>query len=104
MSEEEAMRMREEDGWMRTVGEMLERAERREREQRLERIARLKYNGVYEMVMTEERPMYLRGKRKQKERRRIARYRCGKENQHWGSEEDRKCRMCGREVELWDTY
>jgi len=54
------------------------------------------------MVITEKLLEYLRGRKRKKERIMIARYRCGNEmkgNQHWLKEEDRKCRVYGKEME-----
>ncbi|XP_020294889.1 vicilin-like seed storage protein At2g18540 [Pseudomyrmex gracilis] len=71
-------------------------------EERRKRIEESRYNDSYKKVITEELPEYLRGRKRKKDRIMIARYRCGNEmkgNQHWMKEEDRKCRVCGKEIE-----
>lgn len=57
---------------------------------------------TYKEIMTKEVPEYLRRKKKEKERRTIARYRCGnemREGQHWREEDKRICRVCRKEKE-----
>ena len=58
---------------------MIERVERKEREEREKKINESKNNEIYKEIRTEERPVYLRGRRKKKERDTIARFRCGNE-------------------------
>lgn len=58
----------------------------------------------YKFIMTEGIPEYLRKSRGSRDRgvRTIARLRCGNEeweNKYWLREEDRRCRICGREGE-----
>lgn len=60
---------------------------------------------VYKNIRTEERPGYLRGRRKKKKRNRIARYRCRNEmrgSRYWSEEEERKCRICKKGIEDWN--
>jgi hypothetical protein len=51
--------------------------------------------------VTEDVPVYL-GRESAKERKMMARFRCGneeRENRHWMEEEERMCRMCREERE-----
>lgn len=55
----------------------MERVENKEREERREKIENSRYNEVYKKIQTEVIPEYLRRKRGRKDRRMIARFRCG---------------------------
>lgn len=68
-----------------------------DRQERRERIKESRYNERYELSVTEELPEYL-GRESVKEKRMMARFRCGneeRENKFWMDEEERMCRMCG---------
>ena len=76
----------------------MERVGQKERDE--SRIGKSRYNREYEKVMVEHRPDYLRelGKRVRKDKRRIARFKCGNELrrvQFWRKEEERKCKVFG---------
>ena len=82
----------------------MERLERIEREKRWKKIEESNYNETYKEIRTEERPGYLKGRRKKKERNTIARYRCGNEirgGRHWEKKEERNCRICKKREEDW---
>jgi hypothetical protein len=60
-----------------------------------------RYNRGYERCMTEDVPVYL-GRESAKERKMMARFRCGneeRENRYWTEGEERTCRMCSEESE-----
>lgn len=78
----------------------------REREKiRRERIENSTYNKEYKILIKEEKPKYLCKKMKSKDRKTIARFRCGnevREREHWKEEEEKQCRLCRKEIEsLW---
>ena len=84
---------------------MLNKLEEERKEKRKECIRETRYNKEYIKIRTEERPGYLKGRRKKKERNRMARYRCGNEirgSRHWKEEEERKCRICKKGIEDWN--
>lgn len=85
--------------------EVLDKLEEKKKEKRRKCINESRYNGEYRNIRREERPGYLKGRRKKKERNRIARYRCGnemRESRHWNKEEKRKCRICKKGIEDWN--
>jgi len=102
ISKGEKKEKREREETKEIVKEIVEKIRKKDKEERRKRIEESRYNDSYKNVVTEELPKYLRGRKRKKERIMIARYRCGNEmkgNQHWLKEEDRKCRMCGEEME-----
>lgn len=104
ISKEEREGMRENMEANEITKRMMERLERKEKEKRGKSINESKYNEHYKNIRTEEKPGYLRGRRKKKERNLIARYRCGNEtrgSKHWSEEEERKCRVCKEKIEDW---
>lgn len=71
-------------------------------EERKKKVEDSQYNEVYKVIRGEEKPKYLSGNRKYKDRRLIARYRCGNESktkEYWKGKEDKICRVCGKEEE-----
>jgi hypothetical protein len=67
-----------------------------DKQERRERIKESRYKMEYEKCMTEEIPEYL-GRENARERKMIARLRCGnedRENRYWMEGEKRRCRMC----------
>lgn len=75
-----------------------------EMQERLERIRESRYHRNYEKLMTKERPKYLE-RENAKERRMVARFRCGNEekgNKFWLEENERRCRLCGDEEETME--
>lgn len=80
----------------RLVKIMMERVENKEKEMRRIKIDSSTYNGIYKTIKTEEVLEYVKERRGKKERS------CGNEargSQEWEEEEQRKCRVCGRERE-----
>jgi len=76
----------------------------KQREERWRKIGESRYNKWYKMVKGEGTPGYLKKGWAESRWRRIARYRLGegvKEGMYWMREEERMCRMCGREEESW---
>lgn len=73
---------------------------KRKGEGRRKKIEESKYNEVYKYIVREEKPEYLRGKMKKKDKNIIARYRCGNETkggQYWREEGERRCRICAKD-------
>jgi len=73
--------------------------EKMEREKRMENS---KYNEKYRRWRTESVPKYLQEKSKGERIKTIARYRLGNEwrtSRYWMREEEKECRMCGKETE-----
>jgi hypothetical protein len=96
---EEVERMRAEGRWM--CAELSERDRDTDKQERRERIREARYNREYERCVTEDVPVYL-GRESTKERKMMARFRCGneeRENKYWVEEEERMCRMCREERE-----
>ena len=106
-------------GWSKVIGEtmrefmrpeeiaeeMMEKLEEERKEKRKRHIEESRYNEEYKDIRTEERPGYLKGKRKKIERNRIARYRCGNEmrgSRYWREIEERECRICKEGIEDWN--
>ncbi|KAH0816889.1 hypothetical protein GEV33_005903 [Tenebrio molitor] len=90
---EEVERVRAEGRWM--CAELRERDRDTDKQERRERIRESRYNREYERCVTEDVPVYL-GRESTKERKMMARFRCGneeRENKYWMEEEERLCRM-----------
>jgi len=88
---------------------VLEELERRDieeqRRRRWERISSTSYNRWYKRVKGVGIPGYLKKGWTENRWGRIAKYRLGegvREGIYWGKEEDRLCRLCGREEETWE--
>ncbi|XP_033176797.1 vicilin-like seed storage protein At2g18540 [Bombus impatiens] len=80
-----------------TANQIMEEREKRETEEREKRIRKSKYNRYYRNIAKEGLPRYLEGKMKWKDRRMVARFRCGNETrarEHWKEEGERGCRLC----------
>lgn len=70
-------------------------------QERRMRIRESRYNSEYERIMTEDKPKYLE-RESVKEKKMIARFRCGNEerdNRFWLEMDERKCRVCREEGE-----
>ncbi|KAJ3621596.1 hypothetical protein MTP99_003712 [Tenebrio molitor] len=96
---EEMERLRAKGGWMNV--ELSERDKDIDKQERRKRIKESRYNRKYERCMTEEIPEYL-GRESAKERKMMARFRCGneeRENRYWVEREERRCRVCYEERE-----
>ncbi|KAH0812552.1 hypothetical protein GEV33_010238 [Tenebrio molitor] len=96
---EEVERVRAEGRWM--CAKLSERDRDTDKQERRERIRESRYNRKYERCVTEDVPVYL-GRESTKERKMMARFRCGneeRENKYWMEEEERMCRMCREERE-----
>jgi hypothetical protein len=92
-------RLRAKGGWMNV--ELSERDKGTDKQERRKRIKESKYNRKYERCMTKEIPEYL-GRESAKERKMMARFRCGKEqreSRYWVKRKERRCRMCYEERE-----
>jgi hypothetical protein len=93
---EEVERLRAKGRWMNV--ELSERDKDTGKQERRERIKESRYNRNYEKCMTEE---YLE-RENAKERKMMARFRCGnekRENRYWMDREEKRCRMCYEEKE-----
>jgi hypothetical protein len=76
-----------------------ERHKATDKQARKERIKESRFNKEYERCMTEEIPEYLL-RESARERKMMARLRCGneeRENRNWTEGEERRCRMCCEE-------
>ncbi|XP_068914676.1 uncharacterized protein F23F12.8-like [Tenebrio molitor] len=96
---EEVESVRAEGRWM--CAELSERDRDTDKQERRERIRESRYNREYERCVTEDVPVYL-GRESTKERKMMAKFRCGneeRENKYWMEEEERMCRMCREERE-----
>jgi hypothetical protein len=96
---EEEERLRAEGRWM--CAELSERDRDTNKQERRERIRDSRYNRKYEKCMTDDVPVYL-GRESAKERKMMARFRCGneeRENRYWTEGEERRCRMYHEESE-----
>ncbi|XP_071572354.1 uncharacterized protein [Temnothorax nylanderi] len=86
--------------------EELEKKEKeKDRQERMEKITKSKYNRWYKNIRKEGIPDYLKKGWEEARWSRVARFRLGnevREGLYWGEEEDRRCRMCGREEETWE--
>jgi hypothetical protein len=75
--------------------ELSERDRDTDKQERMERIRESRHNREYERCVTEDVPVDL-GRESAKERKMMARFRCGneeRENRYWMEEEERMCRM-----------
>ena len=100
LGKSELVKIREEAG--NDIGKIMnritERITSKEEEVRIKKIQGSKYNIEYERVRTDRRPEYLKTKRKKRDMRLIARFRCGNElsgRQYWREEGEKTCRICG---------
>jgi hypothetical protein len=90
-------RLRAKGRWMNV--ELSERDKNTDKQERRERIKESRYNREYERCMTQEIREYL-GRENAKERKMMARFRCGneeRENRFWMEGEEKRCRMCNEE-------
>ncbi|XP_043587999.1 vicilin-like seed storage protein At2g18540 [Bombus pyrosoma] len=82
-----------------TVDKIIEERRKREAEERRKRIRESKYNKHYRKIAKEELPKYLEGRMKWKDRKILARFRCGNETkarEYWKEEGEKRCRLCKR--------
>ena len=85
-----------------TADQIIEERSKREAEGRGERIRESKYNIHYRNIAKEKLPKNLEGRMKWKDRRILARFRCGNETkarEYWKEEEEKRCRLCKRKEE-----
>lgn len=102
VNREDIQKKREEGETKEAIKQMMEDIKRKEKETTSGKINESKYNKIFKDIWLEEKPGYLKGKKKKKERSLIARYRCGNEikgGHYWEDEEERKCRICKQEEE-----
>jgi hypothetical protein len=81
--------------------ELSEKDKDTNKQERKEKTKESTYNREYERCMTEEIPEYL-GRDSARERKMMARFRCGNketENRYWIEEEERRCRIGNEERE-----
>ena len=86
-----------------TADQIIEERRKREAEERGERIRESKYNTHYRNIAKEKLPKYLEGRMKWKDRRILARFRCGNETkarEYWKEEGEKRCRLCRRKEDL----
>ena len=86
-----------------TADQIIEERRKREAEERGKRIRESKYNTHYRNIAKEKLPKYLEGRRKWKDRRILARFRCGNETkarEYWKEEGEKRCRLCRRKEDL----
>ena len=79
-----------------TADQIIEERRKREAEERGKRIRESKYNIHYRKIAKEELPKYLEGRMKWKDRRILARFRCGnkiKAREHWKEEGEKRFRL-----------
>lgn len=73
--------------------------------ERRKRIEESRYNKEYKRIIKEDKPEYLKKRMKMKDRKMVARFRCGnevREREYWKEEEEKTCRVCRKEKEsLW---
>ncbi|KAJ3656992.1 hypothetical protein Zmor_016028 [Zophobas morio] len=96
---EEIGRMREMERGMKE--ELSVRDKDMDKQERRSRISESRYNAEYRKIVKDEVRKYTH-RESIKEKRMMARFRCGneeKENNFWMDETDRKCRICWREGE-----
>ena len=79
------------------------RRKKKERSRREgKRIRDSKYDTHYRKIAKEELPKYLEGRMKWKDRKILARFRCGNETkarEYWKEEGEKRCRLCKRKEE-----
>ena len=103
MSEELVKRIRREGGEV--IGQLEERDREVQAQERFERIEKSRWNKWYKEIRTVGLPRYLKEYGKEERLVRIARFRLGnemKEGRYWEREEERRCRLCGWELESWE--
>jgi hypothetical protein len=99
---EKVERLRAKGRWM-NAG-LSERDKDTDKQERRERIKESRCNRKYSYFakcMTEENPQHL-GRDSERERKMMARFRCGneeRENRYWMEGDERRCRMCYEERE-----
>ncbi|XP_033360574.1 uncharacterized protein LOC117239234 [Bombus vosnesenskii] len=80
----------------------IEERRKRETEERGKRIRKSKYNIHCRNIAKEKLPKSLEGRMKWKDRRILARFRCGDETkarEYWKEEGEQGCRLCRRKEE-----
>ena len=85
-----------------TADQIIEQRRKREAEERGKRIREPKYNIYYGNIAKEKLSKYLEGRMKWKDRRILARFRCGNEikaREYWKEEGEKRCRLCKRNEE-----
>ena len=84
------------------VDQIIKERRKREAEEKGKRIRESKYNKHYRKIAKEELPKYLKGRMKWKDRKILARFRCGNETkarEYWKEEGEKRCRLCKRKEE-----
>jgi len=94
--------MEMEEDWFNKIMEKDKEAQRTER---WGKINKSQYNKWYKEVKGKGIPKYLRKGWGESRWRRVARFRLGnevREGRYWEDEENKKCRLCGTELETWE--
>ncbi|XP_043597443.1 uncharacterized protein LOC122574209 [Bombus pyrosoma] len=79
--------------------QIIEERRKTEAEERGERIRESKYNIHYRKIAKEELPKYLEGRMKWKDRKILARFKCGNETkarEYWKEGGEKRYRLCKR--------
>ncbi|EZA53803.1 hypothetical protein X777_06867 [Ooceraea biroi] len=87
------------------VEELIKAGKEIGKEERWKRIRESNYNKWYKWIKGDGIPEYLKKGWGESRCRRLARFRLGNEmraGQYWKEEEERKCRICGKEEETWE--
>lgn len=80
----------------------MEKIREKEKERRRKKIEESTQNKEYKRLIKEKRPEYLNRKMKNRDRKTIARFRCGnevREREYWKEKEEKLCRLCKEEIE-----
>ena len=88
-----------------TADQIIEERSKREAEGRGERIRESKYNIHYRNIAKEKLPKNLEGRMKWKDRRILARFRCGNETkarEYWKEEGEKDADYVKRKKKIWD--
>lgn len=93
-----------EEGEMRGE-EMVRKEKKRQEEERWKKVVEARGNREYKFVKGRGVPGYLKKGWGERRWQRMARFRLGEEmrgTRFWGTEEERRCRVCGMEEETWE--
>jgi len=84
---------------------VIKKIREKEEGERRKRIEESRYNREYKKIIKGERPRYLSTEMKMRDRKTLARFRCGneiREKEFWKTEEERVCRLCRKKGEsMW---
>jgi len=87
---------------------VIKKVREKEEGERRKRIKESRYNKEYKKVIKEERPRYLSMEMKMRDKKTLARFRCGnkvREREFWKTEEEKVCRLCNKRGEsMWHVF